>query len=40
MSTVTYYAIIDEVSNPEGPFGVIRRVKREDGQAMKCSRGI
>jgi len=29
---ITYYAIVNEFSSRQEPFGVIRRVKSEDGQ--------
>jgi hypothetical protein len=29
---ITYYAIVNEVSSREAPFGVIRRVKHSGGQ--------
>jgi hypothetical protein len=30
--TVTYYAIVNEFSSRDEPFGVVRRVRREGGQ--------
>jgi hypothetical protein len=30
--TVTYYAIVNEFSSRERPFGIVRRVKHEGGQ--------
>lgn len=30
--TVTYYAIVNDFSSREEPFGVIRRVKQDGGQ--------
>lgn len=30
--TITYYAIVNEFSTRDEPFGVVRRVKREGGQ--------
>jgi hypothetical protein len=30
--TITYYAIVNEVSSREEPFGVIRRVRHSGGQ--------
>lgn len=28
---VTYYAIVDDFSNPEAPAGVLRRIRRDGG---------
>ncbi|MGH3281909.1 MAG: hypothetical protein ACRDNW_22625 [Trebonia sp.] len=30
--TITYYAIVNDFSSRQEPFGVIRRVKRDNGQ--------
>jgi len=29
---ITYYAIVDDLSSPEHPAGVLRRIKHDDGE--------